>query len=145
MEYEALVKLEDNINSLVKQGELWKAGDIPDIHPKGWIWSKAEKEHFLIVNVGELEQSEAEAMLDEVTASVIDDQGTEIKELVARSKYKVDVQALLSELPSKSKDDVFNRDVEAQPFKNAPISKSHIEDITLRADIQQLIASKGAS
>jgi len=142
IEYEALVKIEDNVNeslSQEEQGALWKAGDIVDIHPKGWVWSRMEVKHFLIVNLGFLEEAEAEALLEEVAIEEADKDGIVHKELVARSRHSVDVTKLLGELPEKVRADVFDRDKETQPFRQLAINPSDIEDITLRPDIQQAL------
>ena len=135
-EYEALVKIEDNINPLVPPGELWKAGDIVNIHPKGWVWSQPELEHFLIVNMGFLEEAEVDKLLEEVTIEETDKDGNIHKEFLARSRYKVDVTTLLNELPVDVRNDVLDREKEAQPFRQLAIKSSDIEDLTLRSEIQ---------
>jgi hypothetical protein len=119
-EYEALVKIEDNVNdslSQEEQGSLWKVGDIVAIKPKGWVWGRMEVKHFLIVNVGNLNQSEIDALLEEVTLG---------GRCIARRRRKVDVTTLLGELPIALRDDVFNRDKEAQPFRQSAINSKYL-------------------
>lgn len=147
LEYEALVKIEDNVNPSLppeKQGALWKAGDIVVIRPKGWVWGRMEVKHFLIVNLGFLEESDVEALLEGVTVNYEETDMTEHKELIARKRYRLNVTALLDNLPAKTQDDVFDRDIESQPLRQSVIKSSDIEDITLRPEIQQAINNRKA-
>ena len=100
-EYEALVKLEDNINPSLpphKQGALWKADEIVVVRPKGWVWGRMEVKRFAIVYLGFLTKEEAEAYEEEVTIDTeeIDGEGNPQiqKEFVARRRYKIDIKGL---------------------------------------------------
>lgn len=146
LEYEAQVKIEDNVNPLVNQGALWKAGDIVNVHPKGWVWSRMEVLHFLIVNLGFLAESEAEALKEELMADYeeMNAEGEVIKhkEFIARRRYKLNITTFLADLPDKTVSDIYDRDKEAQPFRQSAIELSNIEDITLRPEIQQKITDR---
>lgn len=156
-EYEVQIKIEDNVNPLVAQNTLWKSGDIVDIHPKGWVWSKLEVERFLIASVGSLEESEARALVEEVVVAYeeVDKDGVvNVRtELIANSRYRLDITALLDKLPgtaeerTKIRKDVLDRGKEAQPLleHKVVIEPSDIEDITLRSEVIELVADRQAA
>ncbi|MHC4397452.1 MAG: hypothetical protein ACYS1A_17565 [Planctomycetota bacterium] len=154
-EYEALVKLEDNVNPDLppeKQGALWKGNEIIVVRPKGWSWGRKEVKHFVIVPLGFLTEEEAAALEEDVKIDYEeeDDKG-EMQpqiEFVQRRRHRIDVGALLDKLPlteeekQKERDDIFNMEVEAQPFKEITVEASDIEDVTLDPAVQQKITER---
>jgi len=89
--YEILIKIGDNVSSnpLEDNRGSYKSGDIVMIVPAGHKWSDAERAGFLILQA-DLTQSQVREFMqpDEIVVGQ-DKTGREIKEIVARRKYRV--------------------------------------------------------
>jgi len=134
MIYEALVKIDDNINNSLSEEDqerfLWKRGDVVTVKPKGWKWGRNEVKEFAIVELPpdftEEDVALLEAPFHAVGLSSLDASGSRKAqiEIVCRSRFCINLDAMLGrteESPadvSRVRSNFEDKSIEFQPLKD---------------------------
>lgn len=154
--FEAAIMKNDNKNDALSKDEqdafLWKAGDIVEVHPQGWPWSKLEHEQFFIVTLPDDLSAEEALILKSCICIEVEDITQEkntyrVTEVLRRARYCVLISDIEPFLPAKKNvllkkypEDFFNKKIGLHGHLH--ISRNLLKDKAADDTIKNLLQKK---